>query len=63
MIKNSMFGKCILLNCIILTCYKLTFYSMGTFCFDCSTSFLDSSSSDNGSTFPSGDLLVNKIGM
>ncbi|KAE9545283.1 hypothetical protein AGLY_000826 [Aphis glycines] len=36
---------------------------MGTFCFDCSTSFLDSSSSGNGSTFPSGDLLVNKIGI
>lgn len=38
------------------------FCSMGTFLSNCSTSFLESSSSTNGSTFPSGDLLVNKIG-
>lgn len=36
---------------------------MEAFCADCSTSFLDSSSSANGSTCPSGDLLINKIGI
>lgn len=46
-----------------LTCYRILSYSIVTFSTGCFISFLNSSSSTNGSTFPSGDLLVNKIGI